>query len=116
LFVFSLFYIYLSKTVETIFFELKTEGEPASAGTLHELPVGHLLHELAGLIELVHKPVHLLNGGTAAPGDALSAAGIQQVRIRPLRFGHGLDDGLGSGQLLLIHLDVAQLTGAGDHL
>src|SRR5262245_3664146 len=64
----------------------------------------HLLH----LNELLQQAIDLLNGGSAAPGDALAAAPVDDVLLATLLRRHGADDRFDAGHLLLVGLLVGQ--------
>ena len=73
------------------------------------LPPCHLLHHLLHLLEILEQLIDLGDRGPAALGNALLAAGIDDLGVMPLGHGHGVDHGLDLGQLLLRHLHVLQL-------
>src|SRR5262249_8145325 len=70
----------------------------------------HLLH----LNELLQQAIDLLNRGSAAPGDTLAAAPVDDVLLSTLLRRHGADDRFDAGPLLLLgrlvgqRLDAAQ--------
>src|SRR5580765_3524778 len=68
-------------------------------------PSLHLLEALHHLLELrvlLEQPVDVGNAGAAAPGDALSAAAVDDRRLAPLLGCHRPDQRLEAGQLLLL--------------
>src|SRR5207248_8623067 len=71
---------------------LSKSGDQSFQRAQSALP--HPLHQLAGLVELLHELVHVLHGRSAAGGDALAAAAVQDVVIAPLLERHRLDDRL----------------------
>ena len=68
---------------------------------------GDHLHHLPGLVELLDESVHLLIAGARALGDALTAAGIENLRIGSFLRGHALDDGLNALEGVVVDVDIA---------
>ena len=55
---------------------------------IHESTAHRRLHELAGILELLEKPVDLGDRGTASFGDSLAAAAVDHLRMLALIYGH----------------------------
>ena len=114
-------HIYLLKTLfaaETVHMAHAAAhvGHAAHTGHTAELALAHALGELLEHLKALQKAVHIRHLLAAAGGDALFAAGVEDLGIFPLLRGHGLDDGLGASHLLFIDLGVGHLLAhTGDH-
>src|SRR5688500_3463434 len=75
-----------------------------------------LLHHLVHLRELLEELIHFLDGGAAAARDPLAPAAVEDLRIAPLRGGHGQNDRLGPLHPIRIDLRALELLAhARDH-
>ena len=75
--------------------------------------LNHLLHHE----KLLQKLVDVLHRRSASLGDSPPSASIHQMRLSPLVFGHGVDDGLHPHHGLLVDLQsLERLPHSGDHL
>src|SRR5206468_7208258 len=78
----------------------------------------NLLQELLRLRELLHEPIHFGHRRSAARGDALAAAGVQDADVATFRPRHRVDDRLDALELALGAREVRppeQLLHTGDH-
>src|SRR5918995_7000436 len=84
----------------------------SSAGQLlqrRHLAARHLLHDLLHLRELLHELRDGLHGGAGSTRDPAPARPVDDLRVGPLLRRHRADDGLEAVQLLLVHVQRAEL-------
>src|SRR5829696_5002113 len=84
----------------------------SSAGQLLQrwhLPACDLLHDFLHLPELLHELRDSLDGGAGAAGDPAPARAVDDLRVGALLRSHRADDGLEAVELLLVHVQVAEL-------
>src|ERR671910_3868352 len=84
----------------------------ATAGELLQrwhLPARHLLHDLLHLRELLHELRDRLHGGPRSTRDPAPARPVDDLGVRPLLRRHRADDRLEPVQLLLVHVERAEL-------
>src|SRR5918999_2706069 len=92
----------------------------ATAGQLLQrwhLAARDLLHDLLHLRELLHELRDGLNRGPGAARDPAPARPVDDLRVRPLLGRHRADDRLQAVELLLVHVERAELAAdPGHHL
>src|SRR5689334_23712500 len=66
--------------------------------------LGHHLHHLLRLLELIEQSIDFLHRDAGTGGDPSLARGLEQLRSRPLRGGHRADDRLQAPDGAFIHL------------
>ena len=96
------------------------EGRPVHAGghAAHcaFLVAHHLLYHLAHLVKLAHQGVYILHGYARARGNALAAAGVEDIGMAALLRGHAAHDCLGLFKSVFVDLNVLELAAnAGKH-